>query len=103
MFIWVYILNLSCKIALGTNDLLQPQPEQATLPLGGLPVDVTEDHPDGGDQGLFSVVRGSVDISLRYAAHKIVKHIKITRARRPDLRPLGQVSVEEMENCYKDG
>jgi len=93
-------LHLSWKIALGTNDLLQPQPEQATLPP---PVDVAEDHPEGGDQGLLCVVRVSVDISPTYAAHKIVQHIKITRARRPDLRPLGQVSVEAMENCFKDG
>ncbi len=54
--------------------------------LGGLPGDAAEDLHDGGDQGVF-FVRGSVNISPRYAALLIVKWINITRARRPDLRP----------------
>ncbi len=39
----------------------------AAGPLGGLPGDVAEDLHDGGDQGLFFSVRGSVNTSTRYA------------------------------------
>ncbi len=39
----------------------------AAGPLGGLPGDVAEDLHDGGDQGLFFLLRGSVNISPRYA------------------------------------
>jgi hypothetical protein len=46
-------------------------------------------------------VRGYVNISPRYATLLIVKWINIKRARRPDLRPLRQVSVENVENCFK--
>ncbi len=35
--------------------------------LGGLPGDVAEDLHDGGDQGLFFFVRGSVNTSPKYA------------------------------------
>ncbi len=38
----------------------------AAGPLGGLPGDVDEDLHDGGDQGLFFCVRGSVNTSSRY-------------------------------------
>jgi hypothetical protein len=48
-------------------------------------------------------VRGTVNISPRYAALQIVKWINITRARRPDLHPLRQVSVEDVENCFNEG
>ena len=72
-------MYLSCEIALGTNDLLQPRPEPAAQPLGGHPGDVAEDLLGGGDQGPLCVVRGSVDISHRYDANKIVQHILITR------------------------
>ncbi len=37
------------------------------MPLGGLPGDVAVDLHDGGDQGLFYFVRGSVNTSTRYA------------------------------------
>ena len=95
-------MHLSCEIAIDTNDLLQPQLEPATLPLDDLPEDVAEDLPDGGDQGLLCVVRGSVDISPRYVEHKIFLFIKITRARRRALFPLGPVSVEDEKNhCTK--
>ena len=39
----------------------------AAGPLGGLPEDVAEHLHDGGDQGLFFYVRGSVNTSPRYA------------------------------------
>ncbi len=55
------------KIAFNSNDLLWPGPERAAGPLGGLPGDVAEDLHDGGDQGLFFFVRGSVNTSPRYA------------------------------------
>jgi len=88
-------LHLSCEIAIDTNDLLQPQLEPATLPLDDLPEDVAEDLLDGGDQGLLRVVKGSVDIYPRYAAHKIIQWINITRARRPDLCTLGRFLLRQ--------
>jgi hypothetical protein len=48
-------------------------------------------------------VRGSVNTSLRYATLYIVKWINIMRARRPDLCPLRQVFVEDVENCFNEG
>jgi hypothetical protein len=48
-------------------------------------------------------VRGSVNNSPRYATLSIVKKINIKRARRLDLRPLRQVSVEDVENCFNEG
>jgi hypothetical protein len=48
-------------------------------------------------------VRGSVNTSPRYATLYIVKWINITRARRPDLRPLRQISVDDVENCFNEG
>ena len=69
----VYIWHLSCEIAIGTNDLLKPWPETAAHPLDSLPGDVAEVLHDGSDQGLLCIVRGSVDIYPRYAAHKIVQ------------------------------
>jgi hypothetical protein len=39
----------------------------AAGPLGDLPGDVAEDLHDGGDQGLFFLVRGSVNTCPRYA------------------------------------
>jgi hypothetical protein len=48
-------------------------------------------------------VRGSVNTSPRCATLYIVKWINIKRARRPDLRPLRQVSVENVENCFNEG
>ena len=75
----------------------------AAGPLGGLPGDVAEDLHDGGDQGLFVFLRGSVSTSPRYATLLIVKWNNIKRARRPDLRPLRQVSVGNVENCFSGG
>ena len=43
------------EMAFNSNDLLQPGPERAAGPLGGLPGDVAEDLHDGGDQGLLFV------------------------------------------------
>jgi hypothetical protein len=45
-------------------------------------------------------VRGSVNTSPRYAT---LYRINIKRARRPDLRTLRQVSVENVEYCFKEG
>ncbi len=75
----------------------------AAGPLEVLPGDVAEDLHDGGDQGLLIFVRGSVNTSPRYATLEIVKWINIKRARRPDLCPLRQVSVEDVENCFNKG
>jgi len=77
VFIQVFTLHFLCKIALGTTDLLQPGHLSAGLPLDGLPGNVAEDLHDGGEQKLLWVVKGSVDISSTYAAHKIVRWIKI--------------------------
>jgi hypothetical protein len=55
------------KSHLAANDLLQHRPEAAASPLEVLPGDDAEDLHDGGDQGLFSFVRGSVNTSPRYA------------------------------------
>ena len=63
---YTWTLHLVDEIAFSSNDLLQPGPEGAAGPLGGLPGDVAEDLHDGGDQGLF-FVRGSVSTSPRYA------------------------------------
>jgi hypothetical protein len=49
----------------------------------------------------YFFVRGSVSTSPRYAT-LIVKWINIMRARRPDLHPLRQVSVEDVENCFNE-
>jgi hypothetical protein len=51
----------------------------------------------------FFVVRGSVNTSPKYATLSIVKWINIMRARRPDLPPLRQLSVEDVENCLNEG
>jgi hypothetical protein len=48
-------------------------------------------------------VRGSLNISPRYATLYIVNWINIMKARRPDLHPLRQVSVEDVENCFNEG
>ncbi len=48
-------------------------------------------------------VRGSVTTSPRYATFKIVKWINIKRAMRLDSRPLRQVSVGDVENCFNEG
>jgi hypothetical protein len=66
-------------------------------------VDVAEDLHGGGHQGLFFYVRGSVNTSPRYATLYIVKWINMKRAMRLDLRPLRQVSVEDVENCFNKG
>ena len=95
LFICIYIFYLSCEIALGTNNLLQPRPEPAAQPLGGHPGDVAEDLLGGGDQGPLCVVRGSVDISPRYDANKIVQHINNMRDGTPDFCPLGPVCEED--------
>ncbi len=55
------------EIAFISNDLLYSGQKAAAGPLGGLPGDVAEDLRDGGDQGLFFFVRGSVNTSPRYA------------------------------------
>ncbi len=66
-FIYIWTSHLVDEIAFSSNDLLQPGPEGAAGPLGGIPEDVAEDLFDGGDQGLFLFVRGSVNTSPRYA------------------------------------
>ncbi len=48
-------------------------------------------------------MRGSVNTSPRYATLLIVKWINIMRARRPDLPPFRQLSVEDVENCLNKG
>jgi hypothetical protein len=67
LFIYIWTLHLANEIAFSSNDLLQPGPEAAEGHLGGLPGDVAEELLDGGDQGLFFVVRGSDNTSPRYA------------------------------------
>ncbi len=59
--------HLADKIAFSSKDLLQPGWEGAADPLEVLPEDVAEDLHDGGDQGLFFLVRGSVNTSPRDA------------------------------------
>jgi hypothetical protein len=53
LFIYIWNLHLADEIAFSNKDLLQPGPERAAGPLGGLPGDVAEDLYGGGDQGLF--------------------------------------------------
>ncbi len=66
--VYLYLdFTFSDEIAFSINDLLQPGPEAAAGHLGGLPGDVAEELFDGGDQGLFFFVRGSVNTSPRYA------------------------------------
>ncbi len=67
MFIYIWTSHLSDEIAFSSNHLLYPGPEGAAGSIGGLPGDVAEDLHDGGDQGLFLFVRGSVNTSPRYA------------------------------------
>ncbi len=59
MFVYIWTLHLADEIAFSSNDLLQPGPEGAAGSHG----DVAEDLHDGGYQGLFFYVRGSVNTS----------------------------------------
>jgi hypothetical protein len=85
LFIKVQNLNLANKITISCDNLLQPPLILAACPLGGVLGEVAEDLHEGDDQGLLSIMGGSVDISLRDATHERSQQIRNRSTGRPDL------------------
>lgn len=83
MFIYIYRLYLSNKIAVCFNYLFQAAPDAAAGVDDVLPGDVAEYLHDGTDEGVLGVMGGPVGVSLSHAPYIKVQGIDIRAARRP--------------------
>ena len=91
-------MDLTNKIALGLDDLLQAGPRPAAGVDHGLPVEVGEHLHDRVDEGLLIIMRGPVSVPLSHAPHKKVQGIQIWRAMGPYIP---QKSTEFSQNFLK--
>ena len=83
MYIHIWIIYLSNKIAVGCNNLLQAAPDATAGMNNILPVEVNEYILDGSDEGFLCVSGGPISVPLSHAPYKKVQGIDIWAARRP--------------------
>ena len=83
MFIYIYRLYLSNKIAVCFNYLFQAAPDAAAGVDDVLPGDDAEYLHNGTDEGVLGVMGGPVGVSLSHAPYIKVQGIDIRAARRP--------------------
>ena len=98
MFIYIYRLYLSNKIAVCFNYLFQAAPDAAAGVDDVLPGDVAEYLHDGTDEGVLGVMGGPVGVSLSHAPYIKVQGIDIRAARRPyfllpEVRQIGPAPI----------